>query len=285
MADYAIDISYAYAQLGLSPGASSEQVQEVLANAAAYRFLSKARKEQVRRLESFLIERSHFGSPHDSFEKIRKTYHKRAMAYHPDSNKGNRDAEERLKAMNAAYEIIESVHQEAREYFTKSLQERNAAEQDARQAVLREAQARVRREAATEQTRQSMSGRAAHAATRQPGASGVKYLAASIPRYIRNARLSYLSIHAVIGSRLIRHKGSQGLVYDVIMLPEQEFMRARLYLSLAQGQTSSLELTMSKLTPAYTPMDTKAVVAPGAERAAWEFARAHFLKAFGFETT
>lgn len=282
-----IDVAYAYVQLGLEPGDLPDKAREILANALSYRFSTKARIDHIEKFVEFLAERSRFGKPSDSYDRVRKAYHKQAMAFHPDSNRGNRDAEEKLKIINAAYEIVEAVYKEAREYFKRGLQERQAIENEARLTTQREAQARSHKDAATEQTGRAKhkpaEDRGATRAERQQTVAGVKFMAASIPRYIRNARLPHVGTHAVIGSRLIRTRMGQGLVYDVLMLPEQEFIRAKLYLSLTQGQNSSLELTMSKLTPAYTPMDTKIVIVPFAEMNPYEYARKYFLKEFKLE--
>jgi DnaJ-class molecular chaperone len=41
-----------------------------------------------------------------SAEEIKKVYRKLAMKYHPDSNGGSHDSEERLKEINEAYHIL-----------------------------------------------------------------------------------------------------------------------------------------------------------------------------------
>lgn len=41
-----------------------------------------------------------------SAEEIKKTYRKLAMKYHPDRNKGNKEAEEKFKDINEAYEVL-----------------------------------------------------------------------------------------------------------------------------------------------------------------------------------
>ncbi|NIS68459.1 MAG: DnaJ domain-containing protein, partial [Proteobacteria bacterium] len=39
-------------------------------------------------------------------EEIKKAYRKLALKYHPDRNKGNKEAEERFKEINEAYAVL-----------------------------------------------------------------------------------------------------------------------------------------------------------------------------------
>ena len=41
-----------------------------------------------------------------SQEQIKKAYRKLAKAYHPDANPGNKEAEEKFKEINEAYEVL-----------------------------------------------------------------------------------------------------------------------------------------------------------------------------------
>jgi len=41
-----------------------------------------------------------------SQEEIKKSYRKLALQYHPDRNQGNREAEQKIREVNAAYEIL-----------------------------------------------------------------------------------------------------------------------------------------------------------------------------------
>ena len=41
-----------------------------------------------------------------SEEEIKKAYRRLAKKYHPDLNPGNKEAEEKMKEVNAAYEIL-----------------------------------------------------------------------------------------------------------------------------------------------------------------------------------
>ncbi len=45
-------------------------------------------------------------TPEASEEEIKKSYRKLALKYHPDRNQGNKEAEEKIREINAAYEIL-----------------------------------------------------------------------------------------------------------------------------------------------------------------------------------
>lgn len=45
-------------------------------------------------------------SPETSDEEIKRAYRKLALQYHPDRNQGNKDAEIKIREINAAYEIL-----------------------------------------------------------------------------------------------------------------------------------------------------------------------------------
>lgn len=282
MTDYSPDVLYAYSQLGIHPGADMAEVEMVLADARAYPFTTPQRLAQVMRHVAFFVERSLLGQVDVGFEQIRKNYYALAMRLHPDRGTGDREQEEQLKRINAAYAMVDAMHREAREYYQRDSAVRQEIERDARQAAER-AQTRAGVTETTAFTPRHMHARDETSpepkSQRQARQAGIKFVAASVPRYIRNARLFYLGRDTIIGSRLVKNN-SGNLVYDVIMLPEQEFMRAKLLLSLAVGQSSSLELTMSKMTPAYSPVDARSFIVPPSDPDPWGAARAHFRELF-----
>ena len=52
-----------------------------------------------------------------SAEEIKKAYRKLALKYHPDRNKGNKEAEEKFKQINEAYAVLSD--KEKREKYDK----------------------------------------------------------------------------------------------------------------------------------------------------------------------
>ena len=45
-------------------------------------------------------------TPQASDEEIKRAYRKLALKYHPDRNQGNKTAEEKIREINAAYEVL-----------------------------------------------------------------------------------------------------------------------------------------------------------------------------------
>ena len=295
MTGYSIDVTYAYAQLGLEAGTAQERIDSVLANAIAYRFSTRPRVKQIERLVHFFAARGKFGALRDSFGDIRKAYHRQAMVHHPDRNPGDTHAEERLKILNAAFALIDEIHREAAAYFRQSESARRESEEEARRATAQETPARDRpytksyddiygEENAEPPPQNKQRPHAAAQAANDAGfgaRTGRRYMAASIPRFMRTARLSHLRLDCVIGCWFVKRERDLNLVYDVIMLPEREFIRARAHLGTPNVLAPMLQL--GSYTPSYVPLDVKFVNVPPDEPDPETFARNYFREEFGKE--
>jgi DnaJ domain len=273
MPAYSIDVVFACLQLGLDPGVSQEDIDKVLADVIAYRFSTRERIDRVQRLVEFFAARGSLGAPEDSFDEIRKAYHRQAMQLHPDRNRGNPRAEERLKSINAAFAAVDNVYREARDYFLLSEQARRDIEKEAREAAIRERPNDPPAEEAKPEAETEIQDSPTRPITR--------YMAASIPRFIRIARLGYLRLDSIIGSWFIAKENDLNYVFDVIMLPERQFLRARLYLGVPDSASPSL--SRGGFLPAYIPKDVKTIIVPPDEPYPEVYAKNHFIEAFGLD--
>ncbi|MGB9154261.1 MAG: hypothetical protein WCD70_14370 [Alphaproteobacteria bacterium] len=108
-------------------------------------------------------------------------------------------------------------------------------------------------------------------------------MAASVPRFLRQARVGYLPSTCVIGSRLLKGDGGVNLYYDIIMLPEPEFVRMKSNIGLQHVIAPG-----PKMGPTFSPMfvlkDTKHVTVPADELDPVNYAKSHFMIAFGLMT-
>jgi len=109
------------------------------------------------------------------------------------------------------------------------------------------------------------------------------YIASAIPRFIRTTRLGYIPLKYVLGSRLVGDSKNATLIYDIIMLPEPEFTRARRHAGMQHvlAPTPHIGATMPV---GVLPSDIKQVTVPENEPDAEGFARAYFMKAYHFDT-
>jgi len=291
MSSHSPDVTYAYAHLGLAFGASLEEIGAVLVHARAYKYSTRQRVQQVERLVEFLAARDQFGNAETPFELIRRVYLKRVMTLHPDRNRDNKEAEEQLKLINIAFALIDAVRREARDYYRQSETARREIEDEARAATEREKPLQAKekrtqqenpkqpdqteRTARPEQTREKAAGASAYSGP------GKKYFAASIPRFIRSARLSYVPANCIIASWHIAQKNDVNFIYDVIMLPEREFLRARMHLATPDVATPTL--SRGGFSPAYMPKDIKTVTVPEGEAQPEKYAKEHLLEQFQAE--
>ena len=107
------------------------------------------------------------------------------------------------------------------------------------------------------------------------------FVAASIPRFIRTSCLSHLGLEAIIGSWAIENKNDINLMYDVIMLPKHEFMRARTH--LASPFTTSPALRRGNPFTTYIPSDIKEITLDASRENSWRTAALHFIREFGLD--
>ena len=105
----------------------------------------------------------------------------------------------------------------------------------------------------------------------------MKYLAASVPRSVRAARLAHLRSDALLGMWHIPNPGGGFQVFDVVMQAESDFIKTKNQLaspamgaSLQQGQTN---------TP-YILKDIKQFDVPEGTANPAQAAAAHFRKEF-----
>ncbi len=107
-----------------------------------------------------------------------------------------------------------------------------------------------------------------------------KYMAASVPRFLRQTRLGYLPLQCVIGSRLVKGDGGANLFFDIVMLPVNEFQRMRTNVGLQHVIAPALKAGPT-FSPGFVLADAKQVIVPPDEPDPEGFARSHFLKLFG----
>lgn len=289
------DITYAYAQLGLDFGAPMVDIEAVLAHARAYQYSTRHRIKEVERFVEFFSARDKLGDIHTPFTFIRRAYHKKAMMLHPDRNSSNKAAEEQLKLINAAFAIADAMHREAKEYYRQSDAARTEIEIEARETTERETPPDVRsaRKKRAEQAKRKHQTETHHKKHHEepqeepaqnwdmPLRPAMKYVAASIPRFIRTARLSHVPVNCVIASWHIPQENDINFIYDIVMLPEREFLRARMHMATPDSVNPAYQ--RGRFSPTYIPRDVKTVTVPDGEANPAQYARDYFLKEFGRE--
>jgi hypothetical protein len=106
------------------------------------------------------------------------------------------------------------------------------------------------------------------------------YMAGSVPRFLRQSKLSHLPYASVIGSHAIRADNGSSLYFDIIMLPLPEFQRMRSYVGLQHVNTPVLQ-PAGDLKPSFVITNAKQVTAPADEPNPEEYAKNYFLLEFG----
>ena len=104
----------------------------------------------------------------------------------------------------------------------------------------------------------------------------MKYLAASVPRSVRAARLGHLRTDAILGTWYIQNPGGANQVFDVIMQEEADFMRTKNHLA-APAMNASLQ--QGQANAPYVLKDIKLLEVPDDDEAR-QAATAHFRKEF-----
>jgi hypothetical protein len=254
MTDYSIDLLYAWQQLGCEPGASLAEVGAILQK--------RTRPPQAKNYVEFFMARALFGDITDNFADIRKAYRRKAFALHPDRNAKNPVAEDQLKTLNAAFGLVDKMHKQAKEFYKNNRKENFAKPAE---------------EKNDEPPRKPQTETYAEDGPIRPAQ---KYMAASILRSIRQSRLGHLPRHVVIGSIAIERKNDLNVIYDVIMLPAAQFMRARSHLA---APAPSMHLNPGEFSPPYIPHHVKEFMVPSGAPYAEKTAQEHFKKEFGID--
>lgn len=109
-----------------------------------------------------------------------------------------------------------------------------------------------------------------------------RFMAASVPRSLRQQRLGHLPASSIIGSKHQRGKDGGNLVHDIIMLPEPQFVRMKGNVGMQQVVSPGLRAG-SDFQPSFVMQDTKTVTVPADAVDQEAFARHYFIKEFGLE--
>lgn len=256
MLSYSIDLLYAWEQLGLDPGASLAEIDAVLK--------SRMRPPQAKSIVEFFHARLKLGALTDDFSALRTIYRRKAFMLHPDRNIKNLAAEEELKELNSAFDLVTKMHRQAKEFYKKE----NTKQKNDKEPKTKNKRSYYhpgKHEAGTD------SG---------PTRPAQRYMAAPILRSMRQARLGHLPRHAVIGNIVIEKKNDLNVIYDIIMLPAGAFMRARAHLS---APTPGLQFQPGSFDAPYIPQNVKEFIVPSDAKDAEKAAREYFKKEFGID--
>lgn len=106
------------------------------------------------------------------------------------------------------------------------------------------------------------------------------YMAAPVPRNIRQKRMSNLPLDCVIGYRATKDDSGYNIVFDIVMLPVREFHRVKLLAGLQYSPTPTPSPRANAVGSAYVLTNVKTITAPDDATDAKAFAKAHFIKEF-----
>lgn len=111
----------------------------------------------------------------------------------------------------------------------------------------------------------------------------MKFVAGSVPRYLRQTKLGHLPTTCVIGSHATRNADGATFAYDVIMLPAPQFQRMRSQVGLQHVVSPTLKAGPA-VNPAFVIADAKEVVVPEGEADPEAYARRYFQQLFKLVT-
>ena len=106
------------------------------------------------------------------------------------------------------------------------------------------------------------------------------YMAAPVPRSIRQSRFGHLPTKCIIGTRT--SKGDKGSLInvDIVMLPVMEFQRMKMGVSLQHAAAPSLQMG-GGMQPSFVLKEIRQVSVPPEEPDPEAWAKNHFLREFG----
>lgn len=107
-----------------------------------------------------------------------------------------------------------------------------------------------------------------------------KYMAGSVPRFLRQTRLAHVPPSCVIGSKLQKGDGGANIVFDIIMLPMQEFTRMKSQVGLQHVIAPGPQMGPS-FNPSFVMANAKEVTVPAEEPNPENYAKTFFLLHFG----
>ena len=110
------------------------------------------------------------------------------------------------------------------------------------------------------------------------------YMAASVPRYLRQTKLGYLPVDSIIGTHFTKSLQGANLVFDVIMLPVPQFQRMRMNVGSQFVAAPTPSPGGAAFSPVFVLANAKQVVVPPDEPDPKTFAKNYFLKEFGLLT-
>lgn len=106
------------------------------------------------------------------------------------------------------------------------------------------------------------------------------FIASVVPRFIRTTRLGYIPMKNVIGSRLVGDGVNSTIIYDIIMLPESEFARARMHAGM-QHVIAPTPHRGETMPVGAVPSDVRHVIVPEDEADPEGYAKTYFREQYG----